>query len=84
MAVDRGDLKRAIRTKATVKRSGFGYADIGYDRVAFHGIFEELGTSQRPARPFLRPALEEGERNGSILGSFIDALNKTIDRLLKK
>ena len=84
VAVDRGDLKKAIRTKATVKRNGFGYADIGFDRTEFHGLFVELGTSQQAARPFLRPALDEGERSGAIIGAFIGAINKTVMRLLGK
>lgn len=31
---------------------------IGWDRKHFYMLFPEIGTSEMPARPFLRPALE--------------------------
>ena len=81
--VDEGDLRKSIKTKATVKRSGDGYADVGFDpEIAFYGGFVELGTSQQPARPFLRPALEQANKSGDIQEAFITALNKTIERTL--
>jgi HK97 gp10 family phage protein len=33
---------------------------IGPSTRAFYGSFVELGTSQQPARPYLRPAFDEG------------------------
>ena len=79
--VDSGDLKRSIAVNAKVDRAGEGYADVGYRKdKAFYGGFVELGTSQQPARPFLRPALEESE--GDIEQAFIGALNKTIEKAL--
>ena len=80
--VDSGDLRKAIKSKAKVTRSGFGYADVGYEKEQFHGRFLELGTSQQAARPFLRPALKEAEQSGEIIDGFVTALNKTIARTL--
>ena len=61
--MDEGDLKRSLKRKATVKRSGFGYVDIGPEKgKVFYGHIVESGSSQQSARPFLRPALDEGER----------------------
>ena len=82
--VGTGDLKGAIRAKVTVTKAGDGYADVGFDRDEFHGLFVELGTSQQRARPFLRPALEEGYRSGKIQAAFTDALNNTIRKQLGK
>lgn len=77
-----GRLRRNIKSKATVKRSGYGYADVGVTTEAFYGNLIETGTSQQPARPFLRPALTKGNQNGAIQDGFINALNKTIERVL--
>ena len=84
VAVESGDLKGAIGVKVTVTKAGDGYADVGFDRDEFHGLFVELGTSQQRARPFLRPALEEGYRSGKIQAAFIDSLNSTIRKQLGK
>ena len=58
--VDSGDLKRSIRSKATVTKAGDGYADVGFDRKQYHGQFVELGTSQQAARPFSASRAGEG------------------------
>ena len=82
VAVDQGDLRRDIKSKAKVTRDGSGYADVGFLKRSFHGRFVELGTSQQPARPFLRPALEKAEQSGEIQEAFVATLNKTIARTL--
>ena len=84
VAVESGDLKGAIAAKVTVTKAGDGYADVGFDRAQWHGLYVELGTSQRSARPFLRPALEEGYRSGTVHAAFIAALNNTIKKQLGK
>ena len=77
--VDEGNLKGAIESRAEVPGPGSGYADVGVAKGnVFYGHFIELGTSQRSARPFLRPALEKGHRSGEVNKRFILALNKTI------
>jgi len=45
------ELEGVKGTKATVR--------IGPDKEAFYGLFHEVGTKKMPARPFLRPALDE-------------------------
>ena len=78
-----GTLRRAIKSKARVSRDGYGMADVGVEKgPAFYGHFIELGTSQQPARPFLRPALDKAEQSGAIEEAFVAALNKTIARTL--
>lgn len=73
-----GTLRRQIKTKAKVKRNGFGYVDIAPTTDAPYGGFVELGTEHRGEDPYLVPALDEAESDGSILESFVTALNKTI------
>ena len=79
-----GDLRKGIRTEAKVNRDGEGYANVGFDRKEFHGLFVEVGTSQQSARPFLRPALDEADSKGLIGAAFIDAINATIQKQLGK
>ena len=82
VVVDQGNLRRNIRVNASVKRSGRGQADIGVTPAAFYGTLIELGTSTQPAQPFLRPAIERKDADGSIRNAFVDALNKTIAKVL--
>ncbi len=83
--VDEGDLKKSLKSHATVKKSGFGYVDIGPEKgEVFYGHIVELGSSQQSARPFLRPALDQADKDGSIQSEFIEALNKTIAKQLGK
>ena len=79
-----GRLRRDIRAVVSVKRDGYGTALVGWTSAAAHGIFAELGTSKLPARPFLRPALDEAESKGDVLEGFIMALNKTIEKRLAR
>ena len=86
VAVDEGDLKRALIGKAKVDRKGEGQVRIGARRggkfKGYHAHFIELGTSKQPAQPYLRPALDENER--VILSEFVDAINRTIAGKLKQ
>ena len=85
VAVDSGDLKKSLKRKATVKRTGEGYVDIGVEEGdVFYGHIVESGSSQQSARPFLRPALDKREKDGSIQNAFIAALNNTIAKQLGK
>ena len=77
-----GKLRRNIKSKAKVFRSGYGQADIGVTDDAFYGRIIETGSSQQQARPFLRPAFHAARAAGEIHRGFIEAINKTIQRQL--
>lgn len=47
-----------------------------------HWRFIELGTSEQPARPFMRPALENNI--DKVVSVFVDDLDKNIDRIVAK
>ena len=47
-----------------------------------HWRFIELGTSEQPARPFMRPALENNI--DKVVTVFVDDLDKNIDRIVAK
>lgn len=50
--------KTTIRFNRGRDRRG-RYVDVGPSRGAFYFLFYEYGTSKQPARPFLRPAIEQ-------------------------
>lgn len=39
--------------------SGSAFVDVSWDREHFYMTFQEVGTEDRPASPFLRPALDQ-------------------------
>jgi len=47
--------------------------------MAFYGIFEELGTSRRPAHPFLRPAMNAQRQ--AVLREITKGMRKVIDQV---
>lgn len=47
-----------------------------------HWRFEELGTSQQPAHPIMRPALSE--RIPQVTDIFVSSLNSDIDKIIAK
>ena len=79
-----GDLIKGIATHVRVDRAGQGTALIGYRLPVFYGGFQELGTSQIPAKPHLRPGLDDAHQAGEPAAGFVTAINKTIARVLKK
>lgn len=83
-----GDLKRSLAAVAKVDRDGVGIARVGARRDGgfrgYHVGLVELGTSQQPARPFLRPALDDAESQGEVRDAFITALNATIEKRAAK
>jgi len=64
----------------TVKVEQGGVAEvralIGPGKDAFYGRYVEFGTKYQPARPFLRPALDE--KQGEATQAIIDAINDVI------
>ena len=65
-------------------RRGVGFVNIAPGADEFYGGFHEIGTSQHPAKPWLRPALDEAFASGEILEAFFTSINKSIARALKK
>jgi HK97 gp10 family phage protein len=47
-----------------------------------HWRFKELGTSQMPAEPFMRPALESNV--AKVTDTFVSELDKSIDKIVAK
>ena len=79
-----GDLYENIGSKAKVTRRGVGFVNIAPGADEFYGGFHEIGTSQHPAKPWLRPALDQAFESGEIDDAFIASLNKSIARALRK
>ena len=64
----------------TKKNREAGVAGVEYK--LYHWRFLEFGTSQMPAQPFMRPAMNE--KSGAALQAVVAALPKEIDKDLKK
>lgn len=84
--VDRGDLQKAIKQstrtssgRTTAQRTE---ATIGFEKDEYYGKFVELGTSEMPAEPFLRPALEGKAQE--VLDTIGKGFKKHIDRVAAK
>lgn len=54
---------------------------VGHTEEAWYGIFAEIGTSDSPAQPFLRPALDE--TRASVVAEISDALEAGILKLAR-
>lgn len=66
--VDSGALRDSLKIRAATKKRTGRRGQIGvvvttedgfFQGEQFYGAFLELGTSQQPARPYLRPAIDE-------------------------
>lgn len=57
-------------------------ATIGFRTKAYYLGFQELGTVNQPAQPFLRPALKDAHHN--ILKAFFDTLGKRMEKIRAK
>lgn len=54
--------KKSIRRIASTPRGSNGFmatVEVGFMKRAFYLLFVELGTSNLPAKPFLRPAFDK-------------------------
>lgn len=60
-----GELREAIQMKVSVTKRRVqvtvGASDKSFAGQEFYFTFNELGSSHQPARPFLRPALEQNK-----------------------
>ena len=84
--VERGDLQKGIKqtTRTSQGRTSAQRteATIGFEQDEYYGQFVELGTSDMPAEPFLRPALEgKSQEVINVIGA---GFKKHIDRVASK
>lgn len=77
-----GGAKSGVNTvhANTKKNKAAGIA--GTEYKLYHWRFLEFGTSQMPAQPFMRPAMNE--KAGAALQAVVASLPKEIDKDLKK
>jgi HK97 gp10 family phage protein len=54
--VDTGQLRDSVRVAPAGREGTDVHGEIVIDE--YYAVFEEFGTSDRPARPFMRPAVE--------------------------
>lgn len=71
-----GNLKRNI-VRRIARSEQMPTVHMGLKREAFYGYFIELGTSDFPARPFLRPAFDSSIQQ--IITTVADRLRKRIE-----
>lgn len=78
-----GFSKRSIRVVTKVSRDGKSIsAALGVQREAFYAVlFEELGTSKMPARPWLRPAMASTvtQQQAILVAQLRDRIQKAIN-----
>lgn len=77
---DTGELAENIGREMT--RLGHKRAEIAVapEKEAFHGIFQELGTSDMPAQPFMRPALDA--TRDTIVKTVVEELRVLVGRVV--
>jgi len=79
-----GKLRKSVAV-AAVREQGTRFVaavDVGFRKAGWYGGLVELGTSKVPARPFLRPALEEGSTEA--VAAFRERIEAWLDQWTKK
>lgn len=85
--VDHGDLKKSITvSSAKYKKGTIAFAikprkNKKRNKDIFYGKFVEFGTSKMPARPYMRPAYDEAERE--VLETVISDIKSKVDEAIK-
>lgn len=70
---DTGAGARSIKVQRSFDRSSRGVSyHVSWDKQHYYMGFQELGTVNRPARPFLRPAADAIQRGGGTAPSDSD------------
>lgn len=72
-----GDMAVSVKVNNTKAE-----ALVGFKPRSWYGIFAELGTRYRSARPFLRPALDV--QQDKVVSVIRDGLKRVIDRIALK
>lgn len=75
-----GRLAGDIAKQAVQASSERAVVEVGFLESAFHGFFQELGTSTQAAQPFLRPAFD-GERHEAVR-VIRDSLTRHVQRAI--
>lgn len=77
-----GELAGNIIAETLVKRQDVCVVGIGPSKDAWHGIFQELGTSHHGAQPFLRPSFDERkeESKTGIADGLKEAIEEAVDK----
>jgi len=76
-----GFLKAHIDKRVSERKTGRVTVDIGPTKKAWYGLFPELGTVHYPARPYLRPAIDENQDR--IVAAVKSRLNRELIVALK-
>lgn len=85
---DEGDLRRAIKTQRRKMRGYMAISDVrishgkGIRFDAFYWHFEEFGTRQKAAVPYIRPTVEE--YTSQIPGIYRREFGRRLERQLEK
>lgn len=77
-----GKAAKTIRARITDSKPGEVTVVIGPDSKGWYLMFSEFGTSHQPARPFLRPALEDKQYEA--MQVMADDYAKIISRSLRR
>lgn len=72
-----GELKRSIQTKSRTVRPTRAQTETG--PTVIHGVFQELGTEDMEANPYMRPALKAKAKE--ITRAIADSLRARIERI---
>lgn len=72
-----GTLARNIDKEAVKASRDRAVVHVGPNKIAWYGIFPEIGTSKQSAKPFLRPALDENRAR------VVDTIRDSLRRRLK-
>lgn len=76
-----GRLAEGIDINVSLTKQRRAVVDVGYSREAFHGTFQELGTSHHSAHPHLVPAIDTAKdravkRAGDVLRLAVNAARR--------
>lgn len=78
---DQGELAESVVIR-TAKDPGQVTVQVGPARSAFQAVFQEFGTKNHPAQPFMRPAFDS--KAAEALGIIGERLGKNLTRAAKR
>lgn len=78
--VETGNLKKSIDKEVENSKDNNCFFRVGIGKEAWYGRFAEYGTMYKPARPFLRPAVDENKDD--VVKKIREALNDAIEKAI--